>query len=101
MWQDVIWHNESAPGISETIQTDAKIWHFLDEKCFDGIQVVNGKTPLEEALTDVLKSYKIDSLLAPRPRGSTKATDPPKETAPIATAAENKLAPTLSPQPTA
>ena len=62
------------------LRADAKIWHLLDEKCFDGIQTVNGKKPLEEALTEILSSYEVDSLLAVRPRRTTKQANEPKGT---------------------
>ena len=76
--KEVIWANESAPGIREILRADAKMWHLLDEKCFDGTQMVNGKQPLDEAIGKILECYNIDSLLAVRPRGSTTQTDEPR-----------------------
>jgi hypothetical protein len=74
MAREAIWESGPAPGIPEILRTDAKIWHLLDEKCFDGVQIINTKKPLEESLPSILQSYEIDSLLAVRPRGRTTET---------------------------
>ncbi len=74
MRQEVFAPGEAPPGVADILIADRQIWRLLVKACKRGIQPRNGVLPMEQQLGKLLESYKVQSLLQCRHRGTGART---------------------------